>query len=114
MPVLASPDQVKQAILNIAINGLEVLPESGQLRIALERAGGTARVLIADDGPGIPPELRDKIFEMHFTTKETGTGIGLYVARSIVESQGGTVEIVDSSAAGTTFAVTLPLHGSEG
>ncbi|HXT49966.1 MAG TPA: ATP-binding protein, partial [Thermoanaerobaculia bacterium] len=77
--VVALRDQIKQSALNIAINALEAMPEGGTLSMALERDGADrVRVRIADTGPGIPPELRERIFDMHFTTKQSGTGIGLY------------------------------------
>ena len=109
VPVLAHRDQIKQAALNIAINGLEAMPEGGKLRLAVESQGATATIRLADTGPGIPPELRDRIFDMHFTTKQSGTGIGLYVARSIFEAQGGTVTTESTGPGGTTFQLMLPV-----
>jgi signal transduction histidine kinase len=109
LPVTAYRDQIKQAILNIAINALEVMPEGGKLTLSLELDGSIAQVRITDSGPGIPGELHDRIFDMHFTTKQTGTGIGLYVARSIFEAQGGSVRTESTGPEGTTFALTLPL-----
>jgi signal transduction histidine kinase len=103
-------DHLKQAVLNVAINGLEVLAESGTLTIELRQGEeGVAALAVRDTGPGIPPELRARIFDMHFTTKESGTGIGLYVARSIVESEGGTLTIAETGPEGTTFAIRVPL-----
>lgn len=109
--VTALRDQVKQSALNVAINALEVMPDGGTLAMALEREVGRARMRISDTGPGIPPELREKIFDMHFTTKESGTGIGLYVARSMFEAQGGTLKAASSGPEGTTFELELPLQG---
>jgi signal transduction histidine kinase len=109
--VIALRDQVKQSALNIAINALEAMPDGGTLAMALERDGVRALVRISDTGPGIPPELRDRIFDMHFTTKQTGTGIGLYVARSMFEAQGGTLQAANSGPEGTTFELELPLTG---
>ena len=109
--VVALRDQVKQSALNVAINALEVMPEGGKLAMALERDDRRARMRISDTGPGIPPELREKIFDMHFTTKESGTGIGLYVARSMFEAQGGTLKAASSGPEGTTFELELPLQG---
>ncbi|HEV8242349.1 MAG TPA: ATP-binding protein [Thermoanaerobaculia bacterium] len=109
--VVALRDQIKQSALNVAINALEVMPDGGTLAMTLERHDGRARMRISDTGPGIPPELREKIFDMHFTTKESGTGIGLYVARSMFEAQGGTLEAASSGPEGTTFELDLPLQG---
>jgi signal transduction histidine kinase len=107
--VVAHRDQIKQSALNIAINALEVMPEVGTLTMTLRRDGDDARMSISDTGPGIPPELRDRIFDMHFTTKQSGTGIGLYVARSMFETQGGTLRVSSSGPEGTTFELQLPL-----
>ena len=104
-------DQVKQSALNIAINALEAMPDGGTLAMTLERDGARARMRISDTGPGIPPELRERIFDMHFTTKQSGTGIGLYVARSMFEAQGGTLQAASSGPEGTTFELELPLTG---
>jgi signal transduction histidine kinase len=112
--VVAHRDQIKQSVLNIAINGLEAMPEGGTLGLELEREDGRARILVSDTGPGIPPELKDRIFDMHFTTKESGTGIGLYVARSMFEAQGGTVRTASTGPEGTTFELLLPLAGPSG
>jgi signal transduction histidine kinase len=112
--VVAHRDQIKQSVLNIAINGLEAMPEGGRLGLSLEREVGQARVQVSDSGPGIPPELRDRIFDMHFTTKQSGTGIGLYVARSMFEAQGGTVRTASTGPEGTTFELVLPLAGQSG
>lgn len=109
VPVMAHRDQVKQAILNIAINALEVMPDGGRLGLALENDDSISRLRVSDTGPGIPTDLADRIFDMHFTTKQSGTGIGLYVARSMFEAQGGTVQTASTGPAGTTFLLTLPL-----
>jgi signal transduction histidine kinase len=109
--VVAHRDQVKQATLNIAINALEAMPEGGRLAMSLALDTDRAEVRISDTGPGIPPALQDRIFDMHFTTKESGTGIGLYVARSMFEAQGGTVRTASCSPEGTTFELTLPRAG---
>lgn len=102
-------DHLKQAMLNVAINGLEVLGEGGTLELALRGDGAAAALAVRDTGPGIPHELVDRIFDMHFTTKDSGTGIGLYVARSVIESEGGELDVADTGPDGTTFMVRLPL-----
>jgi signal transduction histidine kinase len=107
-------DHLKQALLNVAINGLEVLGEGGTLELALRGDGEAAALAVRDTGPGISPELRQRIFDMHFTTKDNGTGIGLYVARSVVESEGGAIEVADTGPDGTTFMVRLPLAPTAG
>lgn len=102
-------DRLKQALLNIALNGLEAMADGGGLRLGLESGDGRARLVVADTGPGIPPEVLPKIWEMHFTTKDSGTGVGLYVARSTVESFGGEIAVETAPGAGARFLVSLPL-----
>lgn len=102
-------DRLKQALLNIAINALEAMPKGGQMTMSLAQQNGEARIWFSDSGPGIPPELLKNIYQMHFTTKDGGTGIGLYVARSVVEAHGGQIDVETHPGTGTRFEVTLPL-----
>jgi len=107
-------DRLKQAILNVAINALDAMSEGGTLEMSLEGRSDEAEVLISDSGHGIPEELRPRIFEAHFTTKTTGTGIGLYVARSIVEAHGGEITVESVPGRGSTFRLRLPTMGHGG
>lgn len=102
-------DRLKQALLNIAINALEAMPKGGQMMMSLEQRNGEACIRFIDSGPGIPPELLKNIYQMHFTTKDGGTGIGLYVARSVVESHGGRIDVETDPGHGTRFEVRLPI-----
>ena len=101
-------DRLKQAMLNIAINALESMPDGGRMTLELSAKDARARIAIRDSGPGIAPELLGQIYGMHFTTKNGGTGIGLYVARSVVESYGGEIRVESEVGRGTCFAVELP------
>lgn len=107
-------DRLKQAILNIAINALEAMSEGGELELILEARPDEAEVRIADTGPGIPEEERRRIFDLHYTTKTTGTGIGLYLARSIVEAHGGEIRVENRPGRGSEFRLRLPALGLEG
>ena len=109
LELVGHADRLKQALLNILINALEAMPDGGELAIALEALGGTARISVRDTGPGIPPEVLDSIYQMHFTTKSGGTGVGLYVARSVVQSHGGMIDVQSGDGGGTAFTVTLPI-----
>jgi signal transduction histidine kinase len=109
LPIDAHRDPLRQATLNLAINALEAMPEGGELRLALEREPNLARILVSDTGRGIPAELIERIFEIHFTTKPAGTGLGLFVARSLLTAQGGALRTLASGPQGTTFELTLPL-----
>jgi signal transduction histidine kinase len=112
--VTARRDALKQAILNLAINGLEAMPQGGALSLASRTSDSIATLAIQDSGPGIPESVRPRIFELHVTTKASGTGIGLYVARAVVEADGGSLRLVSTGAEGTVFEMTLPLaHGVE-
>jgi signal transduction histidine kinase len=104
-------DRLKQAILNVAINALEAMSDGGALELRLENLPDQAEVLITDSGPGIPEAVLPRIFDMHFTTKTSGTGIGLYVARSIVEAHGGEISVGSAPGRGSAFRVRLPARG---
>jgi signal transduction histidine kinase len=108
--VFGNPAQLKQALLNVTLNALECVPDGGHVDIHLSTDSATASVVISDDGPGIPVALLDSIFDMHFTTKKTGAGIGLYVARAVAESHGGEIRVDSQLGAGSTFTISLPLH----
>jgi signal transduction histidine kinase len=104
-------DRLKQAILNVAINALEAMSDGGALELRLEALPEHAEVLITDSGPGIPEAVRLRIFDMHFTTKTSGTGIGLYVARSIVEAHGGEITFGSAPGRGSEFRLRVPALG---
>jgi two-component system, NtrC family, sensor kinase len=111
----ADGDQIQEVLLNLLTNAVDAMPEGGALRIETELESGAAVVRIADSGPGIPPESRDRIFEPFFTTKETGkgTGLGLTVCRQIIQAHRGTIEAIDGPGGGATFEIRLPLDSSE-
>lgn len=111
--VLGTRDALKQALVNIGINALEAMPEGGALDLRLARQNGRATLSVADSGPGIAREVRDRIFSMHFTTKPGGTGIGLYVARAVVESNGGEIRLGSQVGRGATFEIDLPATVTE-
>jgi signal transduction histidine kinase len=106
-------DRLKQALLNVVANALEAMPDGGQMRVSLATAADHAIIAVRDSGPGIPPEILSKIYSMHFTTKDGGTGIGLYVARSVVEAHGGEIDVDSDPSRGTCFQVRLPLSAEE-
>jgi two-component system NtrC family sensor kinase len=104
--------QVQQALLVIMMNAVEAMPHGGQLGIqsAFDPSEHLARVVVHDDGSGIPPEVMSHIFEPFFTTKEEGkgTGLGLPIALGIVQQHGGNIEVNSTPQKGTTFTVLLP------
>lgn len=111
--VLGTRDALKQALVNVGINALEAMPRGGTLVLELAVCGANATISITDSGPGIAPEMGERIFTMHFTTKEGGTGIGLYVARAVVESSGGEIRVRSRPGQGATFQIELPALSQE-
>lgn len=101
-------DQVVQIFLNLILNALDATEEGGQIEIATSLEAGWIHVSVADDGHGIAPADRDRVFQPYFTTKPTGTGLGLFVCRNLLERTGeGRIELTTSSPKGTTFTVSL-------
>lgn len=102
-------DLMKQAVLNIVVNAIEAMPEGGELRFESAVQEDQAEIRISDTGPGIPPEVRDKIFRLYFTTKKEGSGIGLAMTFRVVQLHDGTIDVSSEPGAGTTFVLRLPL-----
>jgi len=106
--IRAARDQVVQILLNLILNAMDATDEGGTIEISTRLKDGWIEVAIRDDGHGITPEAQKQIFKPYFTTKETGTGLGLFVCRSIIEQAAeGRIELAESSPEGTTFIVTL-------
>jgi len=110
-PLLArmDVDLVKQAVLNIVINGMQAMPDGGSLRISSRREGDSAEITVRDQGAGIPADIRDKVFNLYFTTKKDGTGIGLAMAYRVVQLHHGSLEFTSVPGDGTTFYLRFPL-----
>jgi signal transduction histidine kinase/ligand-binding sensor domain-containing protein len=104
--------QLGQVVLNLLRNALDAVGEQGEVRVSTGVRDGLVELVVADDGPGIPPELRARVFEPFFTTKEVGkgTGLGLAICQQLVtENHGGTLELDATVARGACFRVRLPL-----
>jgi signal transduction histidine kinase len=104
---------LKQILLNIIMNALQAMEEDGG-KLLVETAPGltdTVSFTVTDNGPGIPAETVDRIYDRYFTTKKPGegTGLGLFVTKSLVESMGGEIRVTSRIGGGTTFTVTLPV-----
>ena len=110
----ADRDLLKQAVLNVVMNGIDAMSDGGRLRIEVKRAGTDCVIGVADQGGGIPPELRDKIFNLYFTTKEKGSGIGLAMAFRAVQLHNGTIDFASEEGKGTSFWLRFPLLESNG
>jgi signal transduction histidine kinase len=105
---LGDRDKLKIAFRNLLINAVESIRGPGEIRVSTARAAGRVLVEIADTGPGIDPEILERIFEPYFSTKAAGTGLGLPITRKIVEDHGGSIRIDSRPGRGTRVAIELP------
>jgi signal transduction histidine kinase len=105
-------DLVKQALLNVVLNGVQAMPNGGTLTISALRYDESAEVMVRDQGGGIPADIRDKIFNLYFTTKQKGSGIGLAMTYRVMQLHHGSVEFDTVEGQGTTFHLRLPLADS--
>ncbi|MBI5624666.1 MAG: HAMP domain-containing protein [Elusimicrobia bacterium] len=108
----ADSDQLKQVLLNLVGNALDHIRPGGQVRIATAKHGRELALSVTDDGPGIPPEHRDKVFDLFFTTKKAGagSGLGLAICQRIVDSHGGRIAVESRPGRGAVFTVSLPIR----
>jgi two-component system NtrC family sensor kinase len=113
--VICDGAQIEQVLLALMMNALDAMPQGGNLWVTtrLNREDNAVRIVVRDDGCGIPPEILPRLFEPFLTTKETGRGVGLGLAisRSILERHNGDIEVQSEVGRGTTFTVTLPWDG---
>ncbi len=112
MPVIRTVyDQLVQLVLNLIMNALDATEEGAKIIVQTDVLPDDEKIAItiSDEGHGIPQELQDKIFSAYFTTKSTGTGLGLFVCQQLAETElGGSIELVHSDSSGTTFRILLP------
>jgi len=115
-PVSGDAGQLQQAIIALATNAIDAMPDGGVLRIASTRQNKSVLVEVSDSGAGIPPDDIPKIFEPFFTTKEVGkgTGLGLAVCYGILTEHGGSLDVQSTIGVGTTFTITLPAINKDG
>src|SRR5215469_10047096 len=113
MIVNVDADLLKQAAINVIQNGAQAMPNGGTLRVRLAEERKTAVLRIADEGVGIAPEIRDKIFDLYFTTKSGGSGIGLAMTYRILQLHHGSVEVQSKVGRGTEFSLRVPLAATE-
>lgn len=108
--VQIDPEQIKAALMNIVLNGIQAMPSGGEIRLTTAMTSDRrVRIEIADAGTGIPVEARERLFEPFFTTRKDGTGLGLPIAEQIIRNHRGRVLLERTGAAGTVFAVELPI-----
>lgn len=102
--------QWNRAILNILLNALEACPAGGRVRVFSRLTADACQIEVRDDGPGLTPEARDRVFEPYYTTKPGGTGLGLAITRGIIGEHGGTIEVSGAPGQGCQVLITMPLQ----
>jgi two-component system nitrogen regulation sensor histidine kinase NtrY len=109
-PVRLDDEQIKRVIINLVDNAVEAMHRQGRIVVETAHDAGhkVARVIVSDDGPGIPESDRDKLFLPYYSTKGRGSGLGLAIVRRIVAEHGGNVEVSDNSPTGSRFTIELP------
>ena len=110
----ADPELLKPVILNLLLNAAQAVGPTGKVSVHVARSSKCCSLLVKDNGPGIPLAIREKIFEPFFSTKHRGTGLGLPIAKRIVEAHGGQIRIECPREGGTTVVVDLPLGAEPG
>jgi signal transduction histidine kinase/DNA-binding response OmpR family regulator len=111
-PIFGSRDQLGQVFMNLALNAGAAIQEEGNLQIRTQQEGNQVVITFTDDGSGISPDLINNIFEPFVSTKDEGTGLGLFISYGIVENHQGTIEVQSVVDKGTTFTVRLPVSDS--
>ena len=109
--VLHDPALIQQVVLNLLLNGIQAISGGGEIRVNLTREGEQAVIQVSDTGRGISPEALPKIFKPFFTTRSEGTGLGLSLAKGIVQSHGGNIEASSTIGKGSQFKIWLPIDG---
>lgn len=111
--IYVDKEMLKQVFWNLIINSMDAIQKSGSININIEGKGDFVEVLLSDTGVGIPGHIMKNIFEPFHTTKKGGTGLGLAIAKKMIGIHSGTIELLESSEAGTTFLTRLPVSSKE-
>jgi two-component system, NtrC family, nitrogen regulation sensor histidine kinase NtrY len=108
--VRLDPEQVRRVIINLVDNAIEAMERRGEIMVEtqLDRANAIVRVIVADNGPGIPAGEREKLFLPYYSTKRRGSGLGLAIVRRIIAEHGGSIDVGDNAPRGTRFTIELP------
>jgi signal transduction histidine kinase len=113
LPVRADADLIKQALLNVVLNGVQAMSSGGALNVTARQQDSAATIEVKDQGAGIAPEVQDKVFNLYFTTKKSGSGIGLAMSYRVLQLHNGALDFVTEVGHGTTFRLLLPLAGAQ-
>ncbi|NLF40036.1 hypothetical protein GX586_11360 [bacterium] len=111
--VHADAEQLHQAVMNVVLNALDAMPDGGTLVISTRARRAAVEITVADTGAGISPENRERVFDLYYTTKQKGVGLGLAFVHRIVSLHGGSVHIADNRPRGTRVVIALPLRPRE-
>jgi two-component system nitrogen regulation sensor histidine kinase NtrY len=108
--VSVDPEQIRRVVINLVDNAIEAMDRHGAIAVETchDAKDNLVRIVVADNGPGIPQAERDKLFLPYYSTKQRGSGLGLAIVRRIVAEHGGTIEVTDNAPRGTRFAIELP------
>ena len=109
-PFAFDPVQIRRVLINLLDNGVSVLGHGGQIKVLLQfqEAQRTISLTVSDNGPGIPEEVKRRLFEPYFSTRKSGTGLGLAIANTIVAEHNGSIRVQDNVPSGTAVTVELP------
>jgi signal transduction histidine kinase/FixJ family two-component response regulator len=111
VPILAVTSQMEQVFINLILNAYDAMPDGGELRISARLVRDMVEIQVHDTGPGVPEEIRGRIFEPFVSTKDGGTGLGLSVSYGIVAAHGGSLDLVLDRGQGACFRIILPIKG---
>lgn len=107
--IWCDPSQIRQVLVNLVLNGIQAMPDGGQLTIGVYTENRNVIADVRDEGPGVPADAMDKLFSPFYTTKKDGTGLGLAVAQRIVHEHGGELHVGSNIPSGAAFSIILPV-----
>ncbi|MEO8167217.1 MAG: ATP-binding protein, partial [bacterium] len=109
-PIKADREELRRAFINIFRNAIQAMENEGRIIISTSKFGNDIEIRIQDFGPGIPDEIKEKLFQPNFSTKTDGMGLGLAIVKKTIEDLGGSISIESKSGEGATVIITIPIH----